>query len=374
MRITPLDVRKQEFRKVVRGYESDEVNAFLATVADEYEAVLRDNKELRERILDMEDKVSEYRTMEKTLRDTLMTAERVMNESKDNASREADLIIKDAELRAQQVLDSFRTQAEELRREIIELHKEREAYLARFRSLAEAQVQFVDNHQSDFEELDSRMMSLAQIGTQFRSGPRSVPTHISGNSHVSHAAPAQPTTPPSVTWPAAASPSAPVESAAASSPPPAPHYRQDRERDEWRDYTPGSRPDHPPNQPPAAPSDPGTESRRPEDSGTKPEDDLDRQAEEVVEILSPIDEAQEAAGQAVTAPDGNRTGGDNPSMETATAPEETKEWTAEARDATRDEARDKTGDKTGDEAGDEKGEASSSKWNMETFTRGLSDL
>ena len=392
MRITPLDVRKQEFRKVVRGYESDEVNAFLATVADEYEAVLRDNKELRERILDMEDKVSEYRTMEKTLRDTLMTAERVMNESKDNASREADLIIKDAELRAQQVLDSFRTQAEELRREIIELHKEREAYLARFRSLAEAQVQFVDNHQSDFEELDSRMMSLAQNGTQFRSGPRSVPTHISDNSHVSHAAPAQPTTPPSVTWPAAASPSAPVESAAASSPPPAPHYRQDREQDEWRDYTPGNRPDHTPNQPTAAPSDPGsdarsedgppvppgTESRRPEDSGTTQEDDLDRQAEEVVEILSPMDEAQEAAGQVVTAPDGNRTGGDNPSMDTATAPEETKEWTGEARDATRDEAGDKTGDKTrdeaGDETGDENGEASSGKWNMETFTRGLSDL
>jgi len=168
MRITPLDVRKQEFRKAVRGFDSDEVNAFLATVADEYETVLRDNKELRERILELEDKVSEYRTMEKTLRDTLMTAERVMSESKDNAQREADLILKDAELRAQQVLDSFRNQAEELRREIIDLNKEKETYLARFRSLAEALIQFIDNHHSDFEGLDQRMMNLADTAAQTR--------------------------------------------------------------------------------------------------------------------------------------------------------------------------------------------------------------
>ena len=50
MRITPLDVRKQEFRKAVRGYDSDEVRGFLATLAEEYEVVLVDNKNLREAI------------------------------------------------------------------------------------------------------------------------------------------------------------------------------------------------------------------------------------------------------------------------------------------------------------------------------------
>ena len=81
MRITPLDVRKQEFRRAVRGFDCEEVRAFLTTVADEYEAVLIDNKQLRERILEQDQKIIEYRDMEKALRDTLMTAERVMTEA-----------------------------------------------------------------------------------------------------------------------------------------------------------------------------------------------------------------------------------------------------------------------------------------------------
>ena len=77
MRLTPLDIRKQEFKKAMRGLDADEVYAFLATIADEYEAVINDNKALRERLLELDDKVQEYRNMEKTLRDTLLTAERV---------------------------------------------------------------------------------------------------------------------------------------------------------------------------------------------------------------------------------------------------------------------------------------------------------
>jgi cell division initiation protein len=173
MRITPLDVRKQEFRRVVRGLDPEEVSAFLSTVADEYEAVLVDNKQLRERILELDEKISEYRNMEKTLRDTLMTAERVMNETKDNAMKEADLILRDAELRVQQVHESFRQQALELRREILSLHQEKESYLARFRGLAEAQIQFVDHHQTDFEKLDDQLMEMVNaVDRPRRSEPR----------------------------------------------------------------------------------------------------------------------------------------------------------------------------------------------------------
>jgi cell division initiation protein len=65
----------------MRGLDPDEVYAFLATVADEYEAALNDNKALRERLLELDDKVQEYRTIERTLRDTLVTAERVTVEA-----------------------------------------------------------------------------------------------------------------------------------------------------------------------------------------------------------------------------------------------------------------------------------------------------
>ena len=160
MRITPLDIRKQDFRKAVRGFDCDEVRAFLSTLADEYETVLVDNKQIRELIMEQEDKIEEYQGMERNLRDTLMTAERVMHETRDNASKKGELIVKDAEMQAQRVLEECRLRTEELRREIVGLRKEKETYLARFKSLAQAQVQFVETHESDFEDLDNRLTDI----------------------------------------------------------------------------------------------------------------------------------------------------------------------------------------------------------------------
>jgi len=269
MRITPLDVRKQEFKKGMRGYDAEEVQAFLTTVADEYEAVLLDNKQLRERILELDEKIQEYRHMEKTLRDTLMTAERVLAEARDNARKEADLILKDAEMKAQQATENYRRQAAELRREVIDLHKEKEAFLARVKGLAEAQIQFIENHRTDFDELDRRLMGQA---------PRqaSAPQRPAGETPV---APERP--------------------------------RGERARDEWRDYEPGraaAGPERAPERPVADPwraeaapraeawSD--TPAPRPAESAAPPPASAPRPVadlgpEDVDELLEPLHAVQE---------------------------------------------------------------------------------
>ncbi len=161
MRITPLDVRKQDFRKSVRGFDCDEVRAFLETLSHEYEAVLVDNKHLREQFMEQDEKISEYTTLERTLRDTLMTAERVMQDTRKNANKEGTLIIHDAELKARSILEECRLRTVELRREIMSLRQEKDNYLARFEGLAQAQIQFVTNHKSDFEEVDNRLLEIA---------------------------------------------------------------------------------------------------------------------------------------------------------------------------------------------------------------------
>jgi cell division initiation protein len=150
MRITPLDVRKQEFRKGMRGLDPDEVYAFLATVADEYEAALNDNKALRERLLELDDKVQEYRSIERTLRDTLVTAERVTVESKDNARREASLIVKEAQLQAERSLRDISSEAVRLRQEIQRLRSQRDAYVAKMKVVAESHVKFIESAERDF--------------------------------------------------------------------------------------------------------------------------------------------------------------------------------------------------------------------------------
>jgi len=154
MRITPLDVRKQEFRKVMRGLDADEVYAFLSTMADEYEAALNDNKALRERLLELDDKVQEYRTIERTLRDTLLTAERVTVESKDNARREASLIVKEAQLQADRALRDITSDATRLRQEVQRLRSQRDAYLAKMKVVAESHVKFIESAERDFRAED----------------------------------------------------------------------------------------------------------------------------------------------------------------------------------------------------------------------------
>jgi len=185
MRITPLDVRKQEFNKSMRGFDCDEVHAFLSTLADEYETVLVDNKQIRERVMEQDDKINGYQDMERTLRDTLMTAERVMQDTRETAGREGEVIIQEAQLKAKQILEECRLRTEELRREIIGLRKEKETYLARFRGLAEAQIQFVDTHVSDFDDLDKRLVNIVDnvvtstMGNEIPTAPVARPTTVS---------------------------------------------------------------------------------------------------------------------------------------------------------------------------------------------------
>jgi cell division initiation protein len=162
MRLTPLDIRKQEFKKAMRGLESDEVYAFLSTIADEYEAVINDNKALRERLLELDDKVQEYRNMEKTLRDTLLTAERVTVEAKENARREADLITKEAQIEAEKAVRDIRNTAMRLRQDIQTLKQQKESYLSRLKVLVESHMRFVETAETDFLEEERRLEAEQQ--------------------------------------------------------------------------------------------------------------------------------------------------------------------------------------------------------------------
>ena len=162
MRITPLDIRKQEFRKTMRGLDSDEVYAFLGTVADEYEAVLSDNKRLREHIVQLEERVKEFKSMETNLRNTLMTAEKVTAEAKENARKEADLIVRGAEVDATKSAEAIRAHTQQLRREILELKKHKDNYVTRLRTLLDSHRNVVDGFEEDFAEVDREIEAIGK--------------------------------------------------------------------------------------------------------------------------------------------------------------------------------------------------------------------
>jgi cell division initiation protein len=121
MRITPMDLRQQRFRSAMRGYDRTEVVAFLTEAADDYEHAMREIDRLRRDLMRMESLLAEHRDRETHLRDTLITAQRVSEELKENAQTEAKLIVREAQGRADLLLQKAQVRLEELDHEVSEL-------------------------------------------------------------------------------------------------------------------------------------------------------------------------------------------------------------------------------------------------------------
>jgi cell division initiation protein len=118
MNVSPLDLRQQRFHSRFRGFDKIEVTSFLAAVADDYEQALRETDKLRQDLLRMEALLAEHRQHEQSLRSTLMTAQKVSEDLTGTAEKEADRIIREAETRAQLVLDKTQARLEDVQREI----------------------------------------------------------------------------------------------------------------------------------------------------------------------------------------------------------------------------------------------------------------
>jgi cell division initiation protein len=125
MKVTPLDLRQQRFRTVMRGFDRMEVGAFLAEVADEYEQALRETGRLQGELAHLEDALNEHREHERNLRNTLLTAQRLADEIKANADQEAKRIVREAEGRSEIILQKAQARSEDIQREIDALRMKR---------------------------------------------------------------------------------------------------------------------------------------------------------------------------------------------------------------------------------------------------------
>jgi cell division initiation protein len=167
MRITPLDIRKQPFRKTMVGFDRDEVNSFLEMVAAEFESIIKQNNDLSSQVKTLEHRLDQYVTIEKTLNDTLLTAQKATDEARLNAQKEAELIIKDAQIRAGRYEDESRRRVHELESELVTLKTQRDSFLARFRAMLKTQLELLSVISDDLKSgAGSEKSSIETIGEQ----------------------------------------------------------------------------------------------------------------------------------------------------------------------------------------------------------------
>ena len=126
--ITPLDMRQARFTTAIRGFDKTDVTTFLQEAAEGFDHALRENERLRMEIVRLEASLQQFRELEGSLRTTLMTAQKVADDMRENAQQEAARIIREAEGRAELTLQRTQAKTEDIEREIDGLRvKRREA-------------------------------------------------------------------------------------------------------------------------------------------------------------------------------------------------------------------------------------------------------
>lgn len=126
MRLSATDIRQQQFAmKMIRGFDPQEVDAFLEEVADDFEDLTRENALLKEQLSTLEERTRGLDARQHSLHETMTTAQKMAEEFRDNSRREADLILRDAQLRAEKLMQDSRAEQAQLSADITALRRER---------------------------------------------------------------------------------------------------------------------------------------------------------------------------------------------------------------------------------------------------------
>lgn len=151
MPLTPLDIHNKEFTRSFRGYDEDEVNEFLDQVIKDYEMAIRETKDLKEQVNQLEEKLGHFTNIEETLNKSILVAQETAEEVKGNATKESKLIIKEAEKNADRIINEALSKSRSISLDVEELKKQAKVFRTRLRMLVEAQLDMINT--SDWDEL-----------------------------------------------------------------------------------------------------------------------------------------------------------------------------------------------------------------------------
>jgi cell division initiation protein len=135
MKITPIDIQQVGFAMRFRGYDRKEVDQFLDTLAQDYETLLKENEQIKERTTSLEAQIVELKKKESLLNSTLIAVQKVVDEMKQNAQKEVNLLIKEAELKAEEITKAAREERLRLQHEIQDLQRQKMLFLEKIRAM-----------------------------------------------------------------------------------------------------------------------------------------------------------------------------------------------------------------------------------------------
>jgi cell division initiation protein len=159
MKLTPLEIKQQQFEKSLRGFDVADVQAFLILVSNEYEHLLSKNKELEEQIEKLSDRVRHYERVEEALHETLQTTKESVAQKMDNARLEAKNTTDKAQMEAEAIITEANQQRAQVRQSILRLLDRRDEIIAGISS-------YLDNAKNSVEKFSKDEMSIFSLPTE----------------------------------------------------------------------------------------------------------------------------------------------------------------------------------------------------------------
>lgn len=158
MKLSALDIKKQDFKKTMRGYDLTEVRAFLEIVSSQWESLVTENREQSTRLTELETQLKDYRQVEKVLHQTMLNAEETSRQTIENARLQSQNMVKEAELKGSSIIEAARRDVADLRQQIQILNSHRSDIINRLKGM----VDLLDKNVKEFEKQHVLPRSLDQ--------------------------------------------------------------------------------------------------------------------------------------------------------------------------------------------------------------------
>jgi DivIVA domain-containing protein len=142
--LTPLDVRRYDFGRALRGYSPARVDQFRDQVAEEMERLTRINQDLDAKARSFHEQLRHFREKDKAMNDALISAQQLRGELREQAEKEAQLVVREAQAEGERILEEARAGVRRLQEELDSLDRSRRTYLAQMRTLIARQLSEVE--------------------------------------------------------------------------------------------------------------------------------------------------------------------------------------------------------------------------------------
>ena len=161
MLLSPLEIQQKQFRiRFFRGLDAKEVESFLQKVSEQMSTLLKDIDELKREMENRERRLSEYREREQTLKNTLLSAQKTVEQMRNNAEKESKLLVSEAEVKAERILNNAHNRLAQIHEDIAELKRQRTQFELKLRATIETYQKMLDiqkEEEAEAEDLESKL-------------------------------------------------------------------------------------------------------------------------------------------------------------------------------------------------------------------------